>query len=117
MNLGKTLLERLGGTPEHPDVNAVLGTPETVGEITVVPITEMIVGFGTGIDSETPDPEEAGGGRTRTRPIATIEVGPEGTRVHPIVDTQRVTLAGILLSVWVLGWIGLVLQTLLGRDT
>lgn len=99
------------------DVNIVFGEPETIGAATVVPVTEVILGLGTGPSStEAPDVATGGGGHVRTRPLATIEVGPEGTRVQPVVDTQKVALAGLMLSIWVFGWIGLVLNTLLNRD-
>jgi hypothetical protein len=48
----------------------------------------------------------------KARPLAYIEVGPEGTSVQPIMDEQKVAMAGILLSAWVIGWLGLVLKTL-----
>lgn len=113
--------------PEELDVNAVLGEPETVGETTIVPVTEILLGFsgGTGPasgddlaagDRSDPDHATRGGGYAHTRPLATIEVGPGGTRVHPIVDTQRVTLAAVLLSFWVVGWIALALDALFNRD-
>ena len=53
-----------------------------------------------------------GGIGARARPIAYIEVGPEGTKVKSIIDEQKVALAGILLSAWAVGWIGLVLKTI-----
>jgi uncharacterized spore protein YtfJ len=54
----------------------------------------------------------AGGIGAKARPIAYIEVGPEGTQVKSIVDEQKVALGGILLSAWAVGWIGLVLKTI-----
>jgi len=53
-----------------------------------------------------------GGAGGRARPIAYIEVGPDGTKVEPIVDEQKIALAGILLGAWAVGWVGLVLKTL-----
>ncbi|MHB1319751.1 MAG: hypothetical protein ACYCYF_14150, partial [Anaerolineae bacterium] len=53
-----------------------------------------------------------GGAGAHVRPIAYIEVGPDGTHVKPIVDEQKVALAGILLGFWAVGWVGLVLKTL-----
>jgi len=57
-----------------------------------------------------------GGAGARVRPIATIEVGPEGTHIRSIVDEQKVALAGILLGFWAIGWVGLVLNTIFGRS-
>jgi uncharacterized spore protein YtfJ len=56
-----------------------------------------------------------GGAGAHARPIAYIEVGPDGTRVKPIEDEQKVALAGILLGFWTIGWAGLVLKALFGR--
>jgi uncharacterized spore protein YtfJ len=56
-----------------------------------------------------------GGGGAKARPIAYIEVGPDGTRVQGIQDEQKITLAGIFLVVWTVGWLGLVLKTLFTR--
>lgn len=53
-----------------------------------------------------------GGGGGVARPIAYIEVGPEGTKVEPIMDEQKIALAGMLLGAWAIAWIGMVLVTL-----
>jgi hypothetical protein len=53
----------------------------------------------------------AGGGGMLVRPLAVIELTPEGTLVKPIVDEQKVTLAGALL----IGWIALCLARTLVR--
>jgi uncharacterized spore protein YtfJ len=56
-----------------------------------------------------------GGAGAKARPIAYIDVGPEGAHVQPIIDDQKVALAGILLGAWAIGWVGLVLKTLFTR--
>jgi len=148
------LFERLDKVSEEVNVNAVFGTPETVEDTTLIPVAEIIYGFGAGAGSAPAgvSPEEAGcedvecdcdeececdqecdeecdcdchehvddeaamgaggGAGARARPIAYIAVGPEGTRVQPIIDEQKVALAGIALGFWAIGWIGLVLRTL-----
>lgn len=53
-----------------------------------------------------------GGGGGRARPIAYIEVGPEGTFVEPIMDEQKIAFAGMLLGAWAIAWVGMVLVTL-----
>jgi uncharacterized spore protein YtfJ len=138
MDAIKALFERLEKVPEEINVDAVFGKPETVGERTLIPVAELSYGFGVGAgtapatneaccaqeggDADEPaeDEEEqavgAGGGAgARARPIAYIEVGPDGTQVKSIIDEQKVALAGILLSVWAVGWLGLVLKTLFTR--
>lgn len=142
MDAIQALFERLEKVPEEVNVNAVFGKPETIGERTLIPVAELRYGFGVGAgsaptttpccageDEEPPEPEMdagkdedqetamgvGGGAGARTRPIAYIEVGPEGTHVKAIIDEQKVALAGILLSVWAVGWLGLVLKTLFSR--
>jgi uncharacterized spore protein YtfJ len=78
----------------------------------------------TADESDSPDtaegdtPEKTGHGMggggigAKARPIAYIEVGPEGAKVKSIVDEQKIATMGILLSVWAVGWIGLVLKTI-----
>lgn len=53
-----------------------------------------------------------GGAGGRARPIAYIEVGPEGTMVEPILDEQKIALAGMLLGAWAIAWVGMVLVSL-----
>ncbi len=53
-----------------------------------------------------------GGAGGKARPIAYIEVGPDGTRVEPIMDEQKIALAGMLLGAWTVGWVAVVLKTL-----
>jgi len=53
-----------------------------------------------------------GGAGGRARPIAYIEVGPDGTKVEPIIDEQKIALAGMLLGAWAIAWVGMVLVTL-----
>jgi uncharacterized spore protein YtfJ len=60
---------------------------------------------------------EGGGGGcgARVRPLAYIEVGPEGAKVVPIQDEQKIALMGIAMDMWCVGWIGLVLKSLLKK--
>lgn len=53
-----------------------------------------------------------GGGGGRARPIAYIEVGPDGTSIEPIMDEQKIAFAGMLLGAWAIAWVGMVLVTL-----
>ncbi len=53
-----------------------------------------------------------GGAGVKARPLAFIEVSAAGVNVKPIQDEQRIALAGIALSAWVIGWVGLVLREL-----
>lgn len=71
-------------------------------------------------DEESSSSEEgasgfAGGVGAHVRPLAYIDVGPDGAKVVPIHDEQKIALAGIGLLIWCFGWIGLVLTSLRRR--
>jgi uncharacterized spore protein YtfJ len=64
--------------------------------------------------------EETGGiaggaGGVQARPFAIIEVTPEGTRVEPIVDEQKLALAGSLLVGWGIFWLARMLIKIFGQ--
>lgn len=118
----ETLLEELHSVTEKINVDRVFGAAETVGERVIIPVAALSYGFGFGggpvAEADAPAPGEVGvggGGGASARPLAYIEIGPEGTRVAPILDEQKVALAGILLGAWTVGWLGLVLKTVFRR--
>lgn len=81
--------------------------PVTQGEYTVITAAEvsvsMGIGFGGGGGSAQDEDEEipsegfggggGGGGVATARPVAAIEIGPEGIIVEPIVDVTKIALA------------------------
>jgi uncharacterized spore protein YtfJ len=95
----------------------VYGEPVTVGEHTVFTASEVSVGLGYGYAmgggsapaaaagdegeaGEGAGPVESGaggggggGGSATARPVAVIQVGPEGVRVEPVVDVTKISLA------------------------
>jgi uncharacterized spore protein YtfJ len=101
----------------HPQ--SVFGEPIEKGEYTVVPAAEVVsaggvgYGFASGAGgrkaraSETErseaeiDSDRAGGGgggaggTSRGRPVAAINIGPEGVWVQPIVDVTKLGLAAL----------------------
>ena len=164
------LVNRFERMSEEANVDAVFGKPQTIEGRTLIPVAEVVYGFGMGAGTSEPPEcscgcgdececesececgceteaeseacceDEAccgdetccedeicecgahepasgvgGGAGAHVRPIAYIEVGPDGTHVKPIVDEQKVALAGILLGFWAVGWVGLVLKTLFTR--
>lgn len=132
----KAVLERISSVTESVNVDAAFGKPETFGDRVLIPVAEIAYGFGVGAGvaprgapgeaevgeaadervAEVAEGEAAigagGGAGGRARPIAYIEVGPEGTKVESIMDEQQIALAGILLGAWAVGWLGVVLKTL-----
>ncbi|MBN2002143.1 MAG: hypothetical protein JXA21_02200 [Anaerolineae bacterium] len=133
----KIVFEKLEKVTQEVNVNAVFGKPEKIGDYTIIPVASVIYGLGAGAgmgpapatvpqdsasSSSEPAPEgegAAGGGGggagAKAHPIAYIEIGPEGTRVKAIINEQKVALAGIFLSIWTIGWLGLVLKAIFGR--
>ncbi len=139
----KRLLDLVGELREKADVNTVFGEPMTVEGRTIVPVAKVAYGFAMGIghmamvepEAETEmgadqpqnhkDPDKAaeqggkggeGGGGVMARPFAVIEVTPEGTRVEPIVDEQKLALAGSLLIGWGIFWLGRALVKIFQRE-
>jgi len=129
------LFEKFESVTDKANVDAVFGKPEKVGERTLIPVAEVAYGWGMGMGEapnvemevemearEESEPSEAGGegekaqgagggAGARVRPLAYIEVGPEGAKVEAIIDEQKVALAGILLTAWIMGWVGLLIKT------
>ncbi|HEY75233.1 MAG TPA: hypothetical protein G4O00_03510 [Thermoflexia bacterium] len=105
------------------NVNVAFGRPVATEGRTVIPVAEVSYGFGLGFGSagEEETAEAAGGvgggggGGVRTRPIAMVEVAPEGIRVEPLVDEGKITLAGILLVGWSVFWIARALMRIFGK--
>lgn len=86
--------------------DTVVGTPRQVGERMVVPLAEVWYGGGFGLGGGRAGSAEAGGQGGgggfggRARPVAVVEVGPEGARVRPVVDATQLGLVavGVLLG-------------------
>lgn len=132
----KAMMEKIGSVGDEINVDAVFGKPEMVGDRVLISVAEIAYGFGAGMGvggpggySKDPGDEEVdesgegecdeeygagggGGAGGRARPIAYIEVGPDGTKVEPIMDEQKIALAGMLLGAWAIAWVGMVLVTL-----
>ncbi|HIE39691.1 MAG TPA: hypothetical protein EYH30_08320 [Anaerolineales bacterium] len=117
------LFETVEDLRRKANVNAAFGRPVTAEGRTVIPVAEVAYGFGLGFGSgggEEPAEEEAegggGGGGVRARPLGVVEITPEGVRVEPVVDEQRIALAGVLLTAWIVFWIARTLAHIFGRE-
>jgi uncharacterized spore protein YtfJ len=95
------------------DAKSVYSDPIESGEYKVITASEVRVGMGFGYGggggveatkSETEEEEEStpgsgygggggGGGAAFGRPVAAIEIGPQGVRVEPIVDPTKIAIA------------------------
>ena len=136
----KRLLDVIGEIREKADVNAVFGEPMTVEGRTIVPVAQVAYGFRMGMghkpitepeegeetgmkqpqDQQVVEPGDASGaggsGGVMARPFAVIEVTPEGTRVEPIVNEQKLALAGSLLIGWSVFCLARALVKIFGRE-
>jgi uncharacterized spore protein YtfJ len=95
------------------DAKSVYSDPIESGEYKVITASEVRVGMGFGFgggggveaqDLESEQDEEStptsgygggggGGGIAFGRPVAAIEIGPQGVRVEPIVDPTKIAIA------------------------
>ena len=119
------LIDSLADMREKANVNACFGEPVTIEGRTVIPVAEVTYGFGlrggcvTGAEGEAPEEASVGSGGAggvRARPLAVVEVTPERTWVEPIVDEQRLALAGALLTGWSVFWLARALAKIFGRQ-
>jgi uncharacterized spore protein YtfJ len=132
----EALLEAVADVRDRANVNAVFGDPVTVEGHTVIPVARVAYTFSVGVsrraatgemDAEkragTKPPDQADSdsrgsvGGMVAHPIAVIEVTPEGTRVKPVVDEQKLALAGGLLGAWIVVWLARTLVRIFGKET
>jgi uncharacterized spore protein YtfJ len=91
-------IEVLGRLVAVADQGAVFSAPIQAGDYTVITAAEVSVGMGLGFGGgEGPKDEGSGGGGggggfSAGRPVATIQIGPDGVRVEPIVDASKIAL-------------------------
>jgi sporulation protein YtfJ len=87
-------LERLVST------KTVVGEAVTVGETTIIPVTKVSFGFGSGGGEGKKDGKEegfggGGGAGAKIEPVAFIVVSPEGTRIMSVSGKSDI---GVLLE-------------------
>ena len=97
-----------GGSVEHvfsqlvsnASVDSVFGRPVERDGATIIPCSEIIVGFGLGTGTGPIDERGnpmgggvGGGGGSQGRPIAVVVMTKDGVRVEPVLDLPKVTLA------------------------
>jgi len=129
------MLDSLADLQAKANANAVFGNPVTAEGRTVIPVAKVAYGFGMGVGHETmvkeaeteeaeESPEEEGsdsgggaGGGMMAHPLAVIEVTPGGSRVKPVIDEQKLALAGGLLGAWIVFWLAHALVKIFGRNT
>ncbi len=116
------LLDAFVDMRKEASVNACFGEPVKTETRTVIPVARIGYGFGmgarqgSGSDAESPEASPGGGGGgMSSSPLAIIEIAPDGVRVEPIVDEQKVALVGLLVGAWSVFWVTRVLMAIFGR--
>ena len=114
-------LRELARIPDRARSDACFGAASVSGERTVIPVAEVMYGFGMGFGSgASPSGGDhggggGGGGGSRVRGVAVIEIAPDGVRVHPVVDVTAVALAGVTFAAAATAITARTLQKLFGR--
>ena len=101
-------LDRVAG---QITADEVFGPIHSVGDRTVLTAAAVERAGGFGFGSGTGDEPDGstgggggggGGGTAHGRPVAVIEIGPDGVQVHPIIDVTRIGITVIvtLLAMW-----------------
>ncbi len=122
------VLDALEDLREGANVNACFGEPVTVEGRTVIPVARVGYGFGVGAahapgregegEEAASEEEGAGGGGLGAMtgcPLGVIEVTPEGIRVEPVIDRQKVAMLSMLVGAWSLFWLARALTAIFGR--
>jgi uncharacterized spore protein YtfJ len=117
------LLGRVSQIHERATAKTVFGDPLHVNGRTVIPVARVQYGFGFGAgrDKETEAGEEeskeggGGGGGLSVRPIAVLEITDKETKMKPIIDVNRLAIAGMLLAAWNVFWIAYTIRRAAAR--
>ncbi len=98
------------------------GTPVKIDDRTIIPVAEVVAGFGAGGGGGEgkQEPERGveveegkasgsgegagGGGFSRARPVAAVIVSPEGVTVEPVVDATQIAMAGVAAAAFLGFW-------------
>lgn len=94
-------------------VDTVFGRPIERDGATIIPCSEIMVGFGMGSGTGPVDERGnltgqggGGGGGSQGRPIAVVVMTKEGVRIEPVLDLTKVVLASFTTGAFMLFWFG-----------
>src|SRR5689334_17374312 len=77
----------IGQVAGNARADVAFGTPQVIGQRTLIPVARVIYGYGAGNGDSTKQQGGAGGGLA-VRPFAVVEVTQDQVRIVPIVDVQ-----------------------------
>lgn len=97
----------------NASVDTVFGRPIERDGATIIPCSEIMVGFGMGSGTGPVDERgnpmgggSGGGGGSQGRPIAVIVMTKDGVRVEPVLDLTKIVLASFTTGAFMLFWFG-----------
>jgi len=117
----ENMIGRISQLEEKATVKTVFGDPVREHGRTIIPVARVACGFGFGGGREAEregTPQEprgtraggGGGGGVRIAPVALVEMTDAGTKIRPIVDVNRLVLAGLVVAAWNVFWITLTVR-------
>ena len=121
------MVHRLSTIPEESGASACFGAPVERDGHTLIPVARVAFGYGAGFGRGTAaqprgggasEGEEAGGegggggGGGSSTPVAVIDITPHEVRVEPIIDSTRISVAGIALAGWITFWLFWTVRTI-----
>ena len=116
------MIRQISAIPDQLGVGACFGAPVERNGHTVIPAARVTFGYGMGFgrgsggkDLPSTNGHTAtdggegegggGGGGGGSAPVAVIHITDGGIEVEPIVDSTRVSLAGVTFAAWAVFWI------------
>jgi hypothetical protein len=85
------------------DVNRVLGVPGKVGDVAVIPVAELMTGFGYSLRLRGRG--KARQDNRRARSMGYLRVADDGVEFEPMFDLPRMSLTSFCLTCWILFWL------------
>ena len=99
--LSDMLASSMGKLRDMIDVNTVIGTPVTAGDVTIIPVTKVSIGYAAGgsdyaTKNYPPNRDNAFGGGTggsiKVTPVAFLIVRGENVRMLPVAEPASTSM-------------------------
>lgn len=99
--LSDMLTSSMGKLRDMIDVNTVIGTPITTGDVTIIPVTKVSIGYAAGgsdyaTKNYPPNRDNAFGGGTggsiKVTPVAFLIVRGENVRMLPVAEPASTSM-------------------------
>jgi len=99
--LSDMLASSMGKLRDMIDVNTVIGTPITAGDVTIIPVTKVSIGYAAGgsdyaTKNYPPNRDNAFGGGTggsiKVTPVAFLIVRGESVRMLPVAEPASTSM-------------------------